>query len=165
MLMSKDSDPRQPQFGIVNAYNYWIEVIQPNWIDYENASTPRKAFNLASSLWSVIEWIQHDIAHGLQHLSPEQIRSHFQEKCQALKIVHDLGTHGKHYTVSRPRSEASVSGSEMTGAIFCFSTPYGPVSEQTADFFVSGKSGEEVPLSAIFRETMNFWHCYFSKPR
>lgn len=165
MLMANDNDPKQLRFGIVNAYNYWIEVIQPNWINFENSPTPRTAFNLANSLWSVMDWIKHDPVHGMQHLTKEEIRKQFQEKCPALGIVHDLGTHGKHYTVSAPRGAATVATNELTGAIFCFNTPFGPVSEQTADFTVVLDGGVQVSLNQIFREAMDYWHGYFSQPR
>ena len=165
MLMTNDNDPKQLRFGIVNAYNYWIEIIQPNWINYENAPTPRTALNLASSLWSVIDWIKHDPVHGMQDLEPEKIRKHFQEKCMALGIAHDLGTHGKHYTISRPRGAATVANNEPTGTIFCFNTPFGPVSEHTADFSVVLEGGTQLPLNQNIREVMDFWHSYFSQPR
>ncbi|MFC7513577.1 hypothetical protein ACFQUU_01020 [Herbaspirillum sp. GCM10030257] len=163
MLMANDNDSNQLRFGIVNAYNYWIEVIQPNWVNFENTPTPRTAFNLATSLWSVMDWIRHDPVHGMQQLKIEEIRQHFQGKCPALGIVHDLGTHGKHYTVRAPRGAASVDAGELTGAVFCFSTPYGPISEQTADFAVVLDEGEQVSLHEIFRQAMNFWHSYFNK--
>ena len=165
MLMANDDDPKQLRFGIVNAYNYWIEVIQPNWINFENAPTPRTAFNLASSLWNVIEWIKHDPAHGMQDLKLKEIQSYFQGKCAALGVVHDLGTHGKHYTVSRPRGNATTTDNELTGMIICFNTPFGPVSEQTAVFSVVLEGGTEFPLNQLFREVMDFWHSYFSQPR
>jgi hypothetical protein len=165
MQMANDNDPKQLRFGIVNAYNYWIEVIQPNWINFENAPTPRTAFNLAGSLWNVIEWIKHDPVHGMQDINLKEIQSLFQERCAALGIVHDLGTHGKHYTVSKPRGNATVVDNELTGAIICFNTPFGPVSEQTAVFSVVLEGGAEISLNQLFREIMNFWHGYFSQPR
>lgn len=165
MLMSRDNDSKQLRLGIVNAYNYWIEVIQPNWINFENTPTPRTAFNLANSLWSVIEWINHDPAHGMPHLKPREIQNQFQEKCPVLGIIHDLITHGKHYTVSTPRGAATIIPRELTGAIFCFNTPFGPVSEQTVDFSVVLDGGAEISLDQVFRTAMDYWHSYFSQPR
>ncbi len=165
MFMSNDNDPKQLRFGIINAYNYWIEIILPNWINFQNAPTPRTAFNLANSLWSVMDWIKYDPAHEMQHLKKEEIRKLFQEKCPALCIVHDLGTHGKHYTVSAPRGTATVGANDLTGAIICFNTPFGPVSEQTANFTVVLEEDAQIPLNQVFLEAMNFWHVYFSQPR
>jgi len=158
-------NPEQLRFGIANAYNYWIEIIQPNWIIYGNTPTPRSAFNLAISLWSVIDWIRNDPTRGIQQLHKKEFENEFQRQCPALSIVHDLCTHGKHYTVSSPRGDATVTTNELTGAIFCFTTPFGPVSEQTANFDIVLASGERRPLDQIFREAMDFWYTYFSQPR
>lgn len=151
------------RFGIINAYNYWIEVIQPNWITFENAPTPRTAFNLANSLWSIIEWIKHDSNHNLQNLTNEEIRKFFTTKCPELSIAHDLCSHGKHYTVSKPRTDNSLKSDLLTGAIFCFNTPFGPISEHTVDFWIVNEDGEEIQLHKVFAEIMNFWNLYFNK--
>jgi hypothetical protein len=160
-----ENDQDKLRFGIVNAYNYWIEIIQPNWVTYLNSATSRTAFNLANSLWSVIEWIKNDPRHDLGHLGTKAIQNLFQEKCNVLGVVHDLATHGKHYTVTRPRSGETVNSKKLTGAVFCFNAPYGPMSEQTVDFMVVLENGEECPLKDIFKEAMDFWDVYFKVPR
>jgi hypothetical protein len=166
MRMDNDNNPKQLSFGIINAYNYWDEIIKPNWLNYLNAPTPRTAFNLANSLWSVMDWIKHDVAHGMQELTLEQIRNQFKGDCPALAVVHDLCTHGKHYTVSRPKSgDTSFASGELTGAIICFSSPIGPVSEHTADFAVVNPDSSETPLDEVFQEVISHWENYFNMPR
>lgn len=148
------------QFGIINAYNYFDEIVRFNWIDFQKMSTPRAAFNLANSIWSIMDWISHDPVHQMYNSKKEDICKKFQAECPALCVLHDLATHGKHYTVSAPRSNAEVDSSDLTGAVLSFS-PFGIASEHVIDFLVVTDDGKNTPLIQVFQEAIDFWEQYF----
>lgn len=108
-----------PQLGIVNSYNYWLEVIQPNWLNFSQRPSARKAFNLAASLWHVIEWIVQDKRHEHFGCSLKAVREYFIENCPDLAAMHDIATKGKHYTVSkwpnRPHERSMRSSMHLHG--------------------------------------------------
>jgi hypothetical protein len=151
-----------PKLGIVNSYNYWDEIVKLNWVSYTQSSTARQAFNLASSLWHVIEWIRQDERHPSYGPQLKDVQDHFLSGCPDLAVMHDVATSGKHYTVSKPKSAMDTIGGEMDGAVLVFG-PGGPMSEHTAEFIVTMDDGSERPLREIFGRCMEYWDAYFKR--
>ena len=46
--------------GIESPAQYWQEVVRPNALHYRQHPTAREAFNLAASLWHLVDWIFED---------------------------------------------------------------------------------------------------------
>lgn len=53
--------------GITSAGHFWEEVALPNALHYRQHPTAWDAFNLAASLWHLIDWIFEDSRLNPQH--------------------------------------------------------------------------------------------------
>ena len=158
--MAGNSEENQLRFGISNSFHYWDEVIKHNVMDYKRMPTARTAFNLANSMWSVIEWIKNDPKYELKNEKMEVIRKRFEAQCPALSVMHDLCTHGKHYTIGRPRSDSTINSDTKTGINLIAGGP-GLMIEPLTDFTVVSMDGEQVPLNDKFQEVIDFWLHFF----
>lgn len=154
----------QPTLGIVNAYNYWLEVLMPNWCVFTSHTSAKNAFNLAASLWHVLEWIEKDERHGFIGKSKTDIRNHFISACPNLGIMHDIVTMSKHITVSSPKGGfSSVTGEPHQ--LILHSGPAGMFPESGSDFVIQMKDGAEIRLLDAFKVVVDYWTEYFKIPR
>jgi hypothetical protein len=162
--MQIDMEVQTDILGILNAYNYWDEIVYPNWIGFTNLPTPRNALNLAYSLWHLLDWIHLDKRHAFTGESLTKIRKHFNKECPMLVVIHDIATLGKHAKVTTKERVVVGINAEYVGAVL-YLGPEGPRSEHPSKFTVSLNDGRELDLLAVFEEVIGFWNAYFKVPR
>lgn len=163
-MQQLDMDVSFDVLGVLNASNYWDELAFPNWISFTENMSARNAFNLAYSLWHILDWISLDKRHGFSGTSLGDIRGVFEKEFPLLGVVHDVATLGKHATVSRPRGGVIGITASITGAVLYFG-PGGPRSEHPSDFTVTFSDGSTMPLLEIFKGAVEYWDRYFKVPR
>ena len=146
--------------GIESPAQYWQEVVLPNALHYRQHPTAREAFNLAASLWHLIDWIFEDRRLNPQYQQKSDLQATLRQQCPALGGMHDITTLYKHARMTKPRGKVAATDVEMLGATFYFG-PGGPVSEHPAEYIVTLEGGEQRPLSELFEEALRFWDGYF----
>lgn len=146
--------------GIESPGQYWQEVVLPNVLHYRQHPTAREAFNLAASLWHLIDWVFEDPRLNLQHQQKSDLQVAFRQQCAALGVMHDITTLYKHARMTKPQGKVASTDVEMLGATFYFG-PGGPVSEHPAEYVVTLEGGEQRPLNELFDEALRFWDSYF----
>ena len=149
--------------GIESPAQYWQEVVRPNALHYRQHPTAREAFNLAASLWHLIDWAFEDQrlkSRNLDKKDLQALQATFRQQCPALGVMHDITTLYKHARVSAPLGKVATMNVEMLGATFYFG-PGGPVSEHPAEYIVTLEGGEQRPLNELFEEALRFWDGYF----
>lgn len=154
----------QPTLGIVNAHNYWLEVLMPNWCVFAAHPSAKNAFNLAASLWHVLEWIEKDAVHGFGGKTKSDIRHHFMSQCPNLGIMHDIVTMSKHITVGTPKGGfSSVAGEPYQ--LMLHKGREGMFPESASDFVIHMQDGSEARLLDAFKVVVDYWTEYFKIPR
>jgi hypothetical protein len=153
-----------PVLGIESAAQFWMEIAQPNFLRFHNDPTAREAFNLCSSLWHLIDWVQIDHRTNPQNLSLRELRKQFETECTALSALHDITTVSKHGTIEKPRGIVSSSKANIQGVNFYFSS-LGPVSEHPASYTIQLANGQEVLLHELLASAYSFWDKFFRPPQ
>ena len=146
--------------GIISAGHFWQEVVRPNALHYRQHPTAREAFNLAASLWHLIDWIFEDPRLNPQCQQKSDLQATLRQQCPALGVMHDITTLYKHARITKPQGKVAATDVEMLGATFYFG-PGGPVSEHPAEYIVTLEGGEQRPLNELFEEALRFWDGYF----
>lgn len=146
--------------GIESPAQYWQEVVFPNALHYRQHPTAREAFNLAASLWHLIDWVFEDPRLNSPHQERKALQATFRQRCPALGVMHDVTTLYKHARMTKPQGNVAATGVEMLGATFYFG-PGGPVSEHPAGYVVTLEGGEQHPLNELFNDALRFWDSYF----
>jgi hypothetical protein len=146
--------------GIESPAQYWQEVVLPNALHYRQHPTAREAFNLAASLWHLIDWIFEDPRLNPQRQQKSDLQATLRQQCPALGVMHDITTLYKHARMTKPQGKVAATDMEMLGATFYFG-PGGPVSEHPAENVVTLEVGEQRLLSKLFDEALKFWDSYF----
>lgn len=154
-----------PVLGIQFAAQFWMEVVQPNGIQFRSNPTPtaREAFNLCSSLWHMIDWVTVDPRTNPDGKHISEVRKELEATCPALSVLHDITTLSKHASLSKPRGPVASSEAVLVGATFYFG-PGGPVSEHPAEYVVTLENGKQFKLSDLLAEAFAFWEDYFRPP-
>ncbi|MBU6284781.1 MAG: hypothetical protein KGO85_02450 [Proteobacteria bacterium] len=146
--------------GIESPAQYWQEVVLPNALHYRQHPTAREAFNLAASLWHLIDWIFEDPRLNPQRQQKSDLQATLRQQCPALGVMHDITTPYKYARMTKPQGNVTATDVEMLGATFYFG-PGGPVSEHPAEYVVTLEGGEQRPLNELFDEALKFWDSYF----
>lgn len=146
--------------GVSYPAQYWQEVVLPNALHYRQHPTAREAFNLAASLWHLIDWIFEDPRLNPQRQQKSDLQATLRQQCPALGVMHDITTLYKHARITKPQGKVAATDVEMLGATFYFG-PGGPVSEHPAEYVVTLEGGEQRPLNELFEEALRFWDGYF----
>lgn len=157
------SKPIAPVLGIESAAQFWMEIVQPNFLRFHSDPTAREAFNLCSSLWHLIDWVEKDWRTNPNSLSLYELRTQFESICPALSAIHDITTVSKHGSISKVRGGVSSSTAEIQGVNFYFSE-FGPVSEHPATYTVHLENGENLSLHALIAVAYQFWDSFFRQP-
>jgi hypothetical protein len=146
--------------GIQNAAHYWQEVVHPNILEYKKYKSPRVAFNLATSLWHLQEWVvvQMNPNSDSNHLkaAKAKFRDQLIEECPSLGILHDITTVNKHAIVSKPLGVVVSTSFETREVHFSFLGNQ-PVTEHGSDFSVTLADGTVKNLDQIFSEAISYW--------
>ena len=164
VMQQLDMDVSFDALGVLNSYNYWDELAFPNWITFTQNPSARNAFNLAYTLWHVLDWIRLDRRHGFSGASMEDIRDFFERDFPMLGVIHDVATLGKHAKVTRPRGGVVGITASITGAVMYFG-PGGPRSEHPSEFTVTFSDGSTMSLFEVFKGAVEYWDRYFRVPR
>lgn len=149
-----------PVLGIESAAQFWMEIVQPNFLRFHNDPTAREAFNLCSSLWHLIDWVVKDDRTNPTSSSIYDLRKQFESQCPALSILHDVTTVSKHGELSKPRGTVKSTTASIQGVNFYFGA-IGPVSEHPATYTVQLESGEEISLIVLVTAAYQFWEAFF----
>jgi hypothetical protein len=146
--------------GIQSAAHYWQDIVHPNILEYDRYKSPRVAFNLATSLWHLQEWV---VVQLNPHLNSNQFkvaktkfRYQLIEECPALGILHDITTANKHAIVSKPLGVVVSTSVETTEVHLSFLGTQ-PVTEHGAAFSVTLADGTVKNLDQIFIEAISYW--------
>ena len=146
--------------GIQSAAHYWQDVVHPNILEYEKYKSPRVAFNLATSLWHLQEWVLVDLNQNSDHKQLKAAKTKFKatliEQCPVLGILHDLTTANKHATVSAPLGAVVSTSAETKMVHFSFLGGQ-PVTEHGSEFSIKLADGTVKNLDQIFIEAINYW--------
>jgi hypothetical protein len=70
--------------GVSSPAQYWQEVVLPNALHYRQHPTAREAFNLAASLWHLIDWIFEDRRLNPQYQQKSDLQATLRQQCPAL---------------------------------------------------------------------------------
>lgn len=146
--------------GVSNPAQYWQEVVLPNALHYRQHPTAREAFNLAASLWHLIDWVFEAPSLNSPHQEKKNLQATLRQQCPALGVMHDITTLYKHARMTKPQGNVTATDVEMLGATLYFG-PGGPVSEHPAEYIVALEGGEQRPLNELFEEALRFWEGYF----
>lgn len=157
------SKPIAPVLGIESAAQFWMEIVQPNFLRFHSDPTAREAFNLCSSLWHLIDWVEKDGRTNPSNLTLHELRIQFEHSCPALSAIHDITTVSKHAAISKTRGSVRSSTAEVRGVNFYFSK-LGPVSEHPAAYTVHLENGEKLSLHELIAAAYNFWDVFFKLP-
>jgi hypothetical protein len=114
-----------------------------------------KALNFAATAWHLTDWVYPEFENAA-YANLGAMREAFFASCKELRIMHDLATGLKHFTVSRPKSD--MSGSHMHEGPFGkqFSKQF-DVSYLAIDF----ANGDSEAINSIFDKVLAFWKAYF----
>lgn len=102
--------------GIESPAQYWQEVVLPNALHYRQHPTAREAFNLAASLWHLIDWIFEDPRLNPQCQQKSDLQATLRQQCPALGVMHDITTLYKHARMTKPQGKVAATDVEMLGA-------------------------------------------------
>lgn len=153
----------QSVLGIQNAYHYWQEVVQPNAIEYGRTRSARSAFNLATCLWHLQEWVvvqmNPDASKKVLESEKTQLMQVLLEQYPELGVLHDIATASKHAKVSSPRGDVAASSAEITGVHLSFMGGQ-PVSEHEAEMLIELKDGSVKKLEQVLGAAFNYWNHY-----
>ena len=100
--------------GIESPAQYWQEVVVPNALHYRQHPTAREAFNLAASLWHLIDWVFEDPRLNPQCQQKSDLQATLRQQCPALGVMHDITTLYKHARITKPQS-----GGDRRGGAGC----------------------------------------------
>lgn len=149
----------QTVLGIHNAHHYWQEVVEPNAIEYERTKTARSAFNLATCLWHLQEWVVVQLNPDADKTTLKDKKKSFRlellQECPELGILHDIATAHKHAVVSTPNGKVASSDSQITGVHFSFIGGK-PVTEHESMLFVTLEDGSRWALDEVFGAAFNY---------
>ena len=109
----------------------------PNALHYRQHPTAREAFNLAASLWHLIDWIFEDPRLNPQRQQKSALQATLHQQCPALGVMHDITTLYKHARITKPQGKVAATDVEMLGATFYFG-PGGPVRARRSGFRTPG---------------------------
>ena len=147
--------------GIQYAAQFWMEVVQPNYVSYSKHPTAKEAFNMCSSLWHLVDWITQDTNINTSAKSLSDIRQIVEPQCPSLSLMHDITTLSKHAVISRPRGNIVCTEAELLGATFHFG-PGGPISEHPANYKLTFDDGSTSYLHEEIIKCMQFWESFFN---
>ena len=159
-----DMDVSFDALGVLNAYNYWDELAYPNWISFTQNPSARNAFNLAYTLWHLLDWINLDKRHGFSGKPIQDVRDFFEGDFPMLGVIHDVATLGKHAKMTRPRGGVAGITASFTGVVM-YLGPGGPRSEHPSEFTVTFNDGSSISLFEVFKVAVDYWDKYFKTPR
>ncbi|NDE62333.1 MAG: hypothetical protein EB038_09115 [Cyclobacteriaceae bacterium] len=146
--------------GIQSASHYWQDVVHPNILEYEKYKSPRVAFNLATSLWHLQEWVVVELNQNSDDKQLKAAKTKFKAtliaECPVLGILHDLTTANKHAIVSTPLGGV-VSTSALTKTVHLSFLGSQPVTEHGSEFSIKLADGTFKNLDQIFIEVINYW--------
>jgi len=95
---------------VATAREYFEQVVTYNLQQYKSqpASLPA-AFNFASSLFSMHEWMWHTYGNvlGANLRNASDFNKHVQSTCPAFKYIRDLANASKHVSLSSPSTKAT----------------------------------------------------------
>lgn len=151
-----------PIFGISYAAQFFMEIVQTNFVSFSNHPTAKEAFNMCSSLWHLIDWITQDTTINKSGKSITEIRQILEPKCPSLSLMHDITTLSKHASLSRPRGNIVSTDAEFLGAIFHFG-PSGPISEHPAKYKLTFDDGSTCYLHDEILKCMQFWEGFLKQ--
>lgn len=153
----------QSVLGIQNAFHYWQEIVQPNAIEYGRTRSARSAFNLATSLWHLQEWVvvqmNPDVSKKELESEKSKLMQALLQQCPELGVLHDIATASKHGMVSRPKGDVAASSAEITAVHFCFAESQ-PVTEHAAEMLIELKDGSVKKLEQVLGAAFNYWNHY-----
>ena len=149
--------------GIQRAAQFWMEVVQPNYVSYSQHPTAKEAFNICSSLWHLIEWVKADTTINISTKSLTAIRQILEPQCPSLKIIGDITNLSKHVILTKPQMTDLTSGdAELLGATFHFG-PSGLISEHPANYKLIFADGSIHYLHEEVIKCMKFWESFFKQ--
>ena len=149
----------QTVLGIQNTHHYWQEVVEPNAIEYWKTKTARSAFNLATCLWHLQEWVvvqsNPNADKKARKAKKKLLRTELLQECPELGILHDIATAHKHAVVTDPQGKVASSDSEITGVHFSFIGGH-PVTEHEVVLCVTLEDGATRTLDEVFSIAINY---------
>lgn len=152
-------------FGITGAYQFWSEVVAPNYFKYCEFPAAKEAFNICTSIHHLLDWIQSDANLNQSQLSLTKTRAYFYELCPNLKIIGDISNYSKHCVLtSKPISSATSSTAHIQGVGFYF-TRLGPFSDHPAIYEIELIDGSKVMLNLILNQVIDFWDNFFKSQK
>lgn len=151
-----------PIFGISYAAQFWMEIVQTNFVSFSKHPTAKEAFNMCSSLWHVVDWITKDTNINKSGKSISDIRQILESQCHSLSLMHDITTLSKHASLTRQRGNISSINVEILGATFHFG-PGGPISEHPANYKLVFDDGSTSYLQEEIVKCMQFWENFFKQ--
>lgn len=153
----------QSVLGIQNAHHYWQEVVQPNAIEYRRTRSARSAFNLATSLWHLQEWVvvqmNPDASKKALESEKSKLMQALLQQCPELGVLHDIATASKHAMVSSPKGDVAASSAEITAVHLSFAGSQ-PVTEHEAEMLIELKDGSVKKLEQVLGTAFNYWNHY-----
>lgn len=114
-----------------------------------------KALDWASSAWHLTDWVFNEYEQQ-NFTNIGTMRDAFIQSCEELKIMHDITTGSKHFTVSRPKSD--MSGTHLHEGPFSreFSLEF-----EVPCLMVDFKNKDSEPIDIILEKVVDFWSLYF----
>lgn len=120
----------------------------------DDALSASKALNYTATAWHLTDWVYHEYESSTCG-NLGTMRDAFFSLCPELRVMHDLATGLKHYTVSRPKS--NMSGNHMAGVFARQFARQFDVTRLVIDF----ADGSSEDIESIFEKVMSFWKQYF----
>lgn len=143
-------------FGMDTAEERYREFIE-EYAEFKNDTTSiKKASNLSSSAWHLIDWCFEDFksTHNLKKI--EEFRESLYPCCPSLKIMHDIANAKKHKNLSRPK--ASLKNTRRHGGAFsqAFSSAF-----DISYLEIETENGTKLDFEKEIDKVKAFWDAYF----
>lgn len=159
--MSANRTVTYVDMGLNSVAEYWSQLVVPNIQDFVNEPNPRTAFQAATNVWHLHDWVWHDRNPGQNSGGPafDQYRSQLTAVCPELRWLRDLTDAGKHRGLGRmpevveARPQWKTFGSRLAVRI-------GTGASRRYVYSLVLGDGSSVDLQNVLATAVSFWIGY-----
>jgi hypothetical protein len=143
--------------NIGSVEKYWSELVVTNVKEFQNEPSPRTLFNVAGSVWHLIDWVWHDRNPGKdgRGSSFKSYRNGLLARCPDLALFRDIADAGKHCGLGR--DDVEVESTEPTAAPGGNALLLGDDARGFLSFLLKSNDGSKRAVNEVLRRAINFW--------
>lgn len=156
--MSSNRSVTYIDIGLNSIAEYWSSIIVPSTQEYLLRPSPRTAFQTASGVWHLHDWVWHERNRGTNSRGAdfENFRFHLISKCPDLGWLRDVADAGKHRGLGRVPEIAGAGPRFITlGSRLALALGTGARRKEIYSLVLS--DGSIVDFEAVMRAAVEFW--------